>query len=105
MTTYGKIYVGDHPTFRDVIKDQDGTIVDIGSATTIDMIFRKPDGSAMVKAASLTTDGSDGKMEWTPTNELDQAQNWQRHSKVIIGGRTFRSVKVNFKVWEPLPES
>lgn len=103
--TDGKIHVGDTPTFRDTIKDQDGSIVDIGSAT-IEMVFRKPDGSPSLQTASLTNDGSDGKMEYKgDTDFLDQVKEWQRQSKVTIGSDEWKAVKVNFRVWPALPES
>lgn len=104
MTTK-RIHIGDTPTFRHVIKDQDGAIVDIGTAT-IEMVFRKPDGTPAVKSASLTGDGSDGKMEYKgDTSFLDDEGEWQRQPKITIGADVFRSVKLNFRVWPALPES
>lgn len=103
MTT-GKIFVGDSPTFRDVIKDQDGNIVDIGTAT-LNMIFRKPGNIAVMQDAVLTGDGSDGKMEYTATAaDLDVEGVWQRQSKVVIGSETWRSVIKKFTVYAVLPE-
>lgn len=103
--TDGLIHVGDCPTFRDVIKDQDGVVVDVSGASTKDMIFRLPDGTASVENTSFTGDGTDGKIEWTPTDELDQVGKWQRQSKVIIAGKEWKAVKKNFTVHEALPES
>jgi len=103
--TEGKIHVGDCPTWRDVIKDQDGVIVDISTAT-IKMVFRKPSGAAVLKTAVLTGDGTDGEMEYTAlTTDLDQAGQWQRQSKVQIGTDVWRTVKDRFWVYEALPES
>jgi hypothetical protein len=103
--TDGLIHVGDCPTFRDVIKDQDGVVVDIGAAT-IEMIFRLPDGTASLKTAVLTGDGSDGKMEYKgDTNFLAQIGKWQRQSKVTIAADEWKAVKKTFTVHEALPES
>lgn len=103
--TNGKIHVGDCPTFRDIIKDQDGVIVDISSAT-IEMIFRKPDNTAVKKTASLTGDGTDGEMEYTcTTSDLDGPGQWQRQSKVQIGSDVWKTVKDRFWVYEALPEA
>jgi len=100
----GEIRVGSCPTFRDVIKDQDGNIVDIGAAT-IEMIFRLPDGTAAKKTASLTNDGTDGKMEYkADTSFLSQDGEWERESKVTNGSDVFWGTKFNFRVWPALPE-
>jgi hypothetical protein len=104
MTT-GEIRVGTTPTFRDVIKDQDGSIVDIGAAT-IEMVFRKPDGTASKQTAELTNDGSDGKMQYKgATSFLDTVGEWQRESKVTIGSDVFKGTRFNFRVWPALPEA
>lgn len=103
--TSGLIRVGTTPTFRDIIKDQDGAIVDIGTAT-IEMVFRKPDGTASKQTATLTTDGSDGKMHYKgDTSFLDTVGEWQRESKVAIGADVFKGTRFNFRVWPALPES
>jgi hypothetical protein len=101
----GEIRVGTTPTFRDRIKDQDGAIVDIGSAT-IEMVFRLPDGTAAKQTASLTGDGSDGEMEYKgDTDFLSISGEWQRESKVTIGADVFKATRFNFRVWPALPES
>lgn len=103
--TDGKIHVGDVPIFRDVIKDQDGSIVDV-SATTNEMVFRLPDGAPSKQTETLTTDGTDGKVEFKGNAAfLSQVGEWQRQSKITNGSDVWRSVKVNFRVWPALPES
>lgn len=71
------IYVGDIGTiFRATVKDG-GVAKDISSATKIELTFRKPDGTEATKTATFTTDGSDGKMQYTSVlNDLDQAGRW-----------------------------
>ena len=62
----GEVHVGDIGTiFRHTVYDQDGDIVDISTADPIKIIFNKPDGTALVKTAELTGDGTDGQMEYT----------------------------------------
>ena len=105
MSETKKIHVGDCPTFRFRILDQDGSVVDISTAT-IEMVFREPDGSPNKQTATLTGDGTDGRMEYkADTNFLDQDGEWQRQPKVTIGSDVFRSDKVNFRVWPALAES
>ena len=59
-----------------------------------------------LKTASLTTDGSDGKMEYKgDTSFLNQFGEWQRQPKITIGSDEFRSDKINFRVYAALPES
>jgi hypothetical protein len=104
----GLIHIGDCPTFRDTIKDQDGAIVDVSGASTKQMIFRKPGNVAMVKTLSFPSggDGTDGKVEWTATtNDLDTSGDWQREDKIVIGSGTWRTVKKKFTVYDVLPES
>ena len=102
-----EIRVGDVGTiFRDTVKDQDKVIVDISSASNLDMIFRKPDGVAVVKTAVLTGDGTDGEMEYvTITDDLDQPREWQRQGLVEVGGGEWRTDIKKFMVHENLPES
>jgi hypothetical protein len=101
----GQIRIGTTPTFRDVIKDQDGSIVDISTAT-IEMVFRLPDGSPSKQTASLTGDGTDGKMEYKGnTSFLALSGEWQREAKVTFGSDVYKGTKFNFRVWPALPES
>lgn len=60
----GEARVGDVGTiFRATIKD-DGVVVDVSTATTKQLIFRKADGTVVAKDATFTTDGTDGKIEY-----------------------------------------
>ena len=101
-----EIRVGDvGTTFEDTVKDQDGEIVDISTASNLDMIFRKPDDTPVVQTADLTGDGSDGKMEYvTVEGDLDQAGEWQRQGLVEVGGGIWRTDIKKFRVYDNLPE-
>ena len=101
-----EIRVGDVGTvFEDAVKDQDGEIVDISTASNMDMIFRKPDNTAIVKTAVHTTDGTDGKMEYvTIADDLDQVREWQRQGLVEVGGGIWRTDIKKFRVYDNLPE-
>ena len=41
------------------------TAVDISSATTKQLIFQKPSGTKLTKATAFTSDGTDGKMQYS----------------------------------------
>ena len=102
----GEIRVGDIGTaFQDTVKDQDGVIVDISSASTLEMVFRKPDNTAVVKTASKVGDGTDGEMEYvTIADDLDMPREWQRQGFVAVGGGEWRTDIKKFQVYENLPE-
>ena len=102
-----EIRVGDVGTrFEDTVYDQDGVVVDISTASNLDMIFRKPDDTAVVKTAVLTGDGTDGKMEYTTiADDLDQPREWQRQGLVEVGGGSWRTDIIKFRVHDNLPES
>lgn len=67
------IYKGDIGTiFRATVTDN-ATPKDISSATLKQLIFLKPDRTKLTKTAAFTTDGSDGKIQYTTIlNDLDQ---------------------------------
>lgn len=53
--------------------------VDISGTNIRELVFVKPTGARMVKPATFTTDGVDGKMEWTTTtiDDLDESGTYQ----------------------------
>ena len=68
---------GDEGTiFRTTIVDN-GTAVDVSTASTKEIKFLDPKGVKVVKTAAFTTDGSDGKIEYiTLTNDIVQVGVW-----------------------------
>ena len=62
----GTIHVGDIGTVIEVtVKDEDGAIVNLSTATVKQFIFDKPDGVNVTKTAVFSTDGVDGKLRYT----------------------------------------
>lgn len=60
------------------LTDEDGAALDVSAATTINLIFKKPDGTNVIKTASLFNDGTDGKVAYvTETGFLDQVRDWR----------------------------
>lgn len=104
----GEIHVGDAVNMIHTIKDQDDVVVDVSSASTLKIVFNKPDGTALLKDATLVTDGTDGKIKYktsSATPDLNMAGNWERQGKVVIGTDTWKSDIIKFKVHANLPET
>jgi hypothetical protein len=85
--------------FRATIKDQDSNIVDLSTASVRKLIFRKPNGTTSAKTATLTTDGTDGKIQYrAESGFLDMAGLWKFRGYVEIGSNVFRSTAGRFRV-------
>jgi len=102
----GEIRVGDiGTTFILTIKDQDDAVVNVSSSSVRKITFNKPDGTAVSKGADFTTDGSDGKIQYTTIlSDLNLAGEWQMQGRVIVGTNTWRTDIQKFSVFENLTE-
>lgn len=90
-----------------VFKTPAGSIINISTATTKTITFRKPSGSPMTKTASFVTDGTDGQIHWmtTASSDLSEAGTWALQGKVVLsGGATYRTSLNAFLVAENLTE-
>ena len=78
----------------------DGTsAVDISSATTKQLIFQKPSGTKLTKATAFTSDGTDGKMQYSiASDDFDEARSYKLQGKVVISDGTFYTDIHTFKV-------
>ena len=96
----GEIRVGDIGTiFRATIKDQNGTVVDVSGAAVRQLIFRKSNMTTITKTATMTTDGTDGKIEYaTVASDLNMAGSWQLQGYVEIGAGKWHSDIESFTV-------
>jgi len=105
--TVGEIHLGDVGTVLiHTVKDQDEAIVDISTANELKIVFNRPDGTVSVETGALTTDGTDGKMEYTTeSGDLSQEGNWTRQGKVTFGSSVWYSDIIKFKVYVNLDES
>jgi hypothetical protein len=76
-----------------------GQVSDISSATTKEMIFQRPDGTALTTSASFVTDGTDGKIYYkTVSGDLDQAGIWYVQSYIAMPDFTGDTSIVSFVV-------
>lgn len=97
-----EIHVDDVGTkFNLTIKDDDGNIVDISTASNYDIIFRKPDGTILTKDAVFITDGSDGKIRYTTVaGDLDQYGKWSIQAFIDFGSTEWYTDVSPFTVYK-----
>lgn len=97
-------HVGDiGTTFRATIKDG-LQVIPIGAATTLELFFKGPTGAASVRTAVLTTDGTDGKMEYITSSgtDLDEPGEWRWQAHVVLPSGEWRSEVRTFTVEDNL---
>jgi hypothetical protein len=94
----GDVHVGDIGTvFRAEIKDGDSA-VDVRSAATKEIHFKKPDNSTLQKTAEYYDDGSDGKIQYTSVSGDFVAADvgiwkWQAYVVTLGGGYWHSEIK------------
>ena len=89
-----KTYVGDTGTR---ITMAAGT--DISTASALEILARKPDGSTVTWTATLS--GADALYFDTLADTLDQAGNWKLQARVAIGTGEWRGESVLLSVYAP----
>ena len=109
MSCKDEVHLDDIGTiFRATINDCDEitgiqSILDISSATTKELIFKSPLGIVKTKTASFTTDGTDGKIEWTTVAaDLDVIGEWKLQAYIVLPSGSWRSDIGCFTVYENL---
>ena len=84
--------------FRIQITDED-VAVDLSSATTLQLIFKKPSGETLTVDAQLYTDGTDGIIYYnTVDGDIDESGVWKLQSYVVVGSAAYSSTVGTFKV-------
>ncbi len=82
-----------------VVKQSDGTPLDISDATELDIVIGYPDGTKATKAASIVTDGLDGKLYYvTVDGDLPMSGIYSIQAKVLIGADLFYGMVQQFDV-------
>lgn len=91
----GDVFVNDQTTYRATIKDANGRTINLADPQVTEdpmFLFVKPDGTSFERVATLTTDGSDGQVQYSMVGgEQDQAGVWQIQVIVVFGNGTFSS--------------
>lgn len=100
-----EIHVGDVGTvFQATIKDEAGAVVDVSTASTLELVFNKPDETPVVKTAVHVSDGVDGQIKYISiAADIDQAGSWRVQGYAEIGTAVFHSDVHVFKVHPNLP--
>ncbi len=99
------VHVGDMPTFRFNMKDQDGDVFPVVGAQVQEAIFERPDRTTFTKPTVFTTDGSEGAIEYDTEDNtiINQPGTWKRQPHIVTsGGREFHGEKKVFDVDEIL---
>lgn len=80
------------------------SVVDISSASTKEIYLTDPALSKSTYTASLTTDGTDGKMEYATTaaNVLDTTGTWLWQGRVALPSGDWKTDILTFEVVENL---
>lgn len=90
-------------TIVELTLQENGTAVDLSSATTLQIIFRKTDGTTVTKTASFSTDGTDGKIRYqSVAGDFNVAGPWRVQARVVMGGKDLKSSVAEFSVLENL---
>lgn len=94
-----EIHVGDIGTvFTVTVKDGDSA-VNLSSASTKQIIIKKPSGTKLTKNAGFVTDGTDGKISYALiSGDLDETGMHKLQAYVVISDGTFYSDITSFKV-------
>jgi len=76
---------------------------DISNASVKELVFHKPGSSSMTKTAVFTTNGTDGKLEWTTVSgDLTPWGTYQVQAKLTMPGFTGRGKRATFEVLKNL---
>ena len=83
-----------------VVTVKDGSsVVNISSASTKQIIIKKPGGATLTKSAVFSTDGTDGIIYYSAVSgDLDETGTYKIQGKVIITDGTFYTDIQSFKV-------
>lgn len=94
-----KIHLNDIGTIFIIYLCDCGEIVDLSDNISLEMIFRKPDTTSETKTAVLTSDGTDGALQYvTIVDDLDLIGSWNIQAKVELPTGAWRSDIGRFKV-------
>lgn len=94
-----EIHEGDIGTKLLITVTDDGSIVDISSASSLSIYIKKPSGTILTRTGVLETDGTDGKMYYiTVAGDLDAAGNYKIQGKVVLPAGSYYTSTATFKV-------
>jgi hypothetical protein len=80
-------HVGDigTPFILKVIKASDKLAMNLSTATKMQFVFTKPDGSEVVRDAEFFTNGTDGMVQYsTQAGDLDMEGDWKWQGEITL---------------------
>lgn len=100
-----EIHIGDVGTrFMFTIQDCDTAVpVDVSTAASVEIIFKKADGSTLNASGAFLTDGTDGKVYYDTVDEdVDKVGYWKVQGVVNFTDGKFYSDIHKFQVFDNL---
>ena len=93
------IHVGDIGTRFIVTIEEDGSFVDISTASVKEIFLKARNGLLKTFTAGFISDGTDGKIFYdTLTGDLDEEGSWTIQARVVFSGGDWKSKKKGFFV-------
>lgn len=94
------LHVNDYGTVLEfTVKDQDDNVLDLSEATVKSLVFSKPDGTTSTVTLNFTTDGADGKVQYTiESGLLDVAGTWRMQVVLTLSAGVWYSGITEMKV-------
>lgn len=95
------LHVGDIGTDIILTITEDGSTIDVSGVSTKSIIFRKPSGSTVTKAAEFVTDGTNGQIKYVTASadDLDEDGIWHAQGYVAgLDGWSGKSDRAYFRV-------
>lgn len=85
--------------FKVRIVNEDGGVEDVSTATTKEIILRNPAGTSTTHAASFSSDGTDGYIQYVGSSGLlNMLGIWEMQSHVIVGTNEWFGSVTKFRV-------
>ena len=98
-----EIHLGDIGTIFEVTVKDDTAVLNISTATVKNFEFTKPSGTNVVKSASFTVLGVDGKLRYTTVaGDLDEVGVWNLQVYLEMPTGKWHSDIQQFSVWKNL---
>lgn len=93
------IHINDIGTVFEVTIYEDGAVLDISDATTMQILLKAPDEGLLTNTAVFTTNGMDGKIQYVAiAGDLDEAGRWSIQARVVTPAGDWRSSISEFTV-------
>jgi len=99
-----EIHLNDIGTVIRVTLYDGSSVVDVSNASTLQLLFKKPDNTLLTKTAVLTGDGTDGQVQYiTVAGDLNVMGKWAVQARIVdISSNEWKSSVSTFRVHDNL---